>query len=401
VETSSNASADVGVTGDVHRATARLMAEGTRRAERHGSHVHGLWQIAADQLRGGKLLRPRLLLEMFDALSASFPSRTGRPVAERAEAVRLAAAVEVLHFAFLLHDDVIDNDLTRRGRPNLVGTLLGAGSSTRSGPGDGAEDGDGSSTESPGADARRSHWARSAAILVGDQMLALAHQVFARADLPRSERLQLLDALGDAVAESAVGEFLDVSLSDGIIEPEEAVIAEMTRTKTATYTFELPLRAACVLAGAPESAARALTSAGPHLGIAFQLQDDALSAFGTTAEHGKDSASDLREGKQTAITAFARTTPEWPLIHDALQRDELQIDELQRDEQQPDDLGGARTQDVGAMLADCGAEAHVDELIAGEVSRARDALADAAGEVPAAARDVLEAVIGELEGRTR
>ncbi|MCG7309778.1 polyprenyl synthetase family protein [Brachybacterium sp. ACRRE] len=377
------------VSEDVRRATARLMDEGSRRARRHGAEVLQLWELAAAQLPGGKLLRPRLLLETFDALSADLPSRTGRPVAERAEAVRLAAALEVLHFAFLLHDDVIDNDLTRRGRANLVGALIaqerGSDSDSDSGSGSGPAGTD-SDSGSAGTDDRRSHWARSTAVLVGDQMLALAHQVFARVDLPRSERLALLDALGDAVAESAVGEFLDVSLSDGIVAPETDVIAEMTRTKTATYSFELPLRAACVLAGAPEPAREALTSAGRQLGIAFQHQDDALSVFGSAAEHGKDPSSDLREGKQTAITDFARGTSDWPRIEAALGRADLRA---------PDG------RHVRSLLADCGAEAHVQALVAREVAQARAVLTEAEDAVPAPAARVLGAVIAELDGRLR
>ncbi|UQN28230.1 polyprenyl synthetase family protein [Brachybacterium kimchii] len=379
------------VSEDVRRATARLMDEGSRRARRHGAEVLQLWELAAAQLQGGKLLRPRLLLETFDALSADLPSRTGRPVAERAGAVRLAAALEVLHFAFLLHDDVIDNDLTRRGRANLVGALIaqGSGSDSDSDPDSGSDSGPAgpdSDSGSVGTGDRRSHWARSTAVLVGDQMLALAHQVVARVDLPRSERLALLDALGDAVAESAVGEFLDVSLSDGFVAPETDVIAEMTRTKTATYSFELPLRAACVLAGAPEPAREALTSAGRHLGIAFQHQDDALSVFGSAAEHGKDPSSDLREGKQTAITDFARGTSDWPRIEAALGRA---------------DLCAPDGRHVRSLLADCGAEAHVQALVAREVAQARAVLAEAQDVVPAPAARVLGAVIEELDGRLR
>ncbi|MBK0330867.1 polyprenyl synthetase family protein [Brachybacterium sp. MASK1Z-5] len=374
------------VSEDVRRATARLMDEGSRRARRHGGEVLQLWELAAAQLPGGKLLRPRLLLEAFDALSADLPSRTGRPVAERAEAVRLAAALEVLHFAFLLHDDVIDNDLTRRGRANLVGALIAQEQGSGSAADSDSRSDSGSGSGSAGTDDRRSHWARSTAVLVGDQMLALAHQVFARVDLPRSERLALLDALGDAVAESAVGEFLDVSLSDGIVAPETDVIAEMTRTKTATYSFELPLRAACVLAGAPEPARDALTSAGRHLGIAFQHQDDALSVFGSAAEHGKDPSSDLREGKQTAITDFARGTPDWPLIEAALGSP---------------DLCAPDGRHVRSLLADCGAEAHVQALAAREVVQARAVLAEAQDVVPAPAARVLGAVIEELDGRSR
>ncbi|PWH06335.1 geranylgeranyl pyrophosphate synthase [Brachybacterium endophyticum] len=390
------------VRSEVDHAIARLMEHGMHRATRHGAEVRELWALAADHLRGGKLVRPLLLVEVFDGLRAAAEAATPEgsgddaPVAERSEVLRLAAAIEVLHYAFLLHDDVIDNDLTRRGRPNLVGALLDGDDLA---PAPAVPDQQGSVVTSRGTDseddhrvaqdparARRAHWARSSAVLVGDQMLALAHQIFARVDLPRPAHRELMEVLEDAVVDSAVGEFLDVSLSDGVIEPAEDVIDEMTRTKTATYTLELPLRMASVLAGAPAEVQRALAEAGRHLGIAFQLQDDALSAFGSALDHGKDPWSDLREGKQTAITEYARRTEAWPRIAAALEQDST-VEE--------------RGERVRTLLLDCGAREHQQMLIDREVESARDVLEDCGHRVPGPVARVLRALIDELENRSR
>lgn len=94
-----------------------LFARHTATAEAHGTDFAHLRALIARHASGRKLIRPVLLLETFDALVAA--GHAG----PREEAVRIAAAVEALHCAFLLHDDVIDGDMRRRWRPNLIGEL--------------------------------------------------------------------------------------------------------------------------------------------------------------------------------------------------------------------------------------------------------------------------------------
>lgn len=348
-----------------------VMGRETQRAQRHGPHVQELWELSAQKIGGGKLLRPLLLLETLEAFAQGAPGHAaaGIPV-DSVTAVRCAAALEILHYAFLLHDDVIDHDLVRRGEDNLVGSLHRRG---RARQGDGAE-------------AASLHWARSAGILMGDLLLALAHQLLARLDLPDAARAEVLDLLGHAVAESAAGEFLDVGLADGMISPASSAIATMTRTKTATYSIELPLALACVLAGAPDPVRQVLRESGQHIGIAFQLQDDALSAVEDEERHGKDPYSDFREGKQTRVIDLARDSADWPGISALLGRA---------------DLTPQQGRHLRALLVRCGARDRVRAEILEHLDQARLLLAEPAAGVPAPVVAVLERLIGRLQGRRR
>ncbi len=338
-----------------------LIGKRASAATAYGPNFARLWALAGRNVLGGKFVRPLLLMEMFDALE-----QTGSK--QRETAISIAAAVELLHYAFLLHDDVIDGDLVRRGHPNLIGSLLAEAGELPDSP-HGARAGSGL------------HWAQTGGILMGDMLLAATHQAFARADLPQEPRLRLLDLLEHTINETVAGEQLDVGLGDGIIAPDLETILVMCGYKTATYTFELPLRAAATLAGADFAVETALATAGRHLGLAFQLQDDLLSTFGDPRRHGKDPFSDLREGKETAIIAHARTTSAWPDIEPYFGRPGLNSDEGQH---------------VRRHLSDCGAEAFVQGLIEEQV-RAFNTLLTST--IPPGARNVLLDLAGQLEGR--
>jgi geranylgeranyl diphosphate synthase type II len=336
-------------------------------AEAYGQEFSSLWQHAARHALGGKLVRPALMVEAYDALVASGTTRPADERPSRTTLVRLAASIELLHYSFLLHDDVIDGDLMRRGTPNLIGALL--------------RDRDQTHPEDPDA---ALHWARTGGILMGDLLLSAAHQIFARAPLAPDTRLRMLDLLDHTITESVAGEQVDVGLSDGVVAPDLGTILAMTAHKTATYSFELPLRAAAILSGSPPAVESALTSAGRHLGLAFQLQDDLLSTFGDPAEHGKDAFSDLREGKQTVILAYARMTSTWPSIEPALTTGELDIAEAGR---------------VARLLTDCGAEDFARSLIAEQLTALYELLAGAGTALPRDVRRVLLGFATRLDGR--
>jgi geranylgeranyl diphosphate synthase type II len=233
------------------------------RAAAYGPHFARLWTLAGRAVSGGKLVRPRLLIDSYEALiSDDAWSADGVAAVTHDEVARLAVAVELLHYSFLLHDDVIDGDLLRRGRPNLIGAML-------------------DDNRAPLGDMSRAmHWAQTCGILMGDLLLSASHQIFARAEVPDVQRRRLLDLLDSTILDSVAGEQIDVGLSDAIIPPDLATILDMTTRKTATYTFELPMRMAAVLAGASGGVKDLLGAIGRHLGLAFQLQDDLMSVFG-------------------------------------------------------------------------------------------------------------------------
>lgn len=353
----------------IERAVRALLARSSARAAVRGPAFARLWELASQHVLGGKLLRPRLLLGAFDALASDSADRI--PCTECV--LRLAAGIELLHFSFLLHDDVIDEDLLRRGRANLIGMLL-----EERGPGDVPA---ARNPARPGADL---HWARANGILLGDLMLSAAHQTFARESLPEGVRLRLLELLEHAIAESVAGEQLDVGLSDGVIASDLGTVLEMSRRKTAVYTFELPLRAAAILAGQDQRTEREIAAIGTHLGVAFQLQDDLLSTFGRAAEHGKDPYSDLREAKETAIIAYARMTSAWSRIEPWFGRADLGEEE------------GRALRDV---LVECGAERFIRSLIEDEIRTALDLVASPESAVPPELARFMLRLVDSLEER--
>ena len=339
-------------------------------AESYGEAFTELWALAARHVLGGKLVRPILFLESYDALCGSISTGSWNPL-PRADVIRLAVAIELLHYSFLLHDDVIDGDLVRRGHPNLIGALK-------------------ERAAAPSIHITRTdsalHWARSSGMLMGDLLLAAAHQSFARADLPHETRIAMLDLLDHTIVESVAGEQADVGLSDGIISPDIHTVLAMLAQKTATYTFELPLRAAAILAGASERLQHEMTQAGRHLGLAFQLQDDLLSVFGDATAHGKDAFSDLREGKQTAITCYARSTAAWHGIAEHFGNPHLTTDQALH---------------MRNLLSECGAERFTQRLVDEQTVSLREVLsADPDGQqIPATVRELLLNFSAQLEGR--
>jgi len=331
-----------------------------RAARRYGPDFVALWDIAAQTMGGGKLVRPLLMAETVAGFARA---RSGAAVAP-ATVIDAAVAVELLHYAFVLHDDVIDGDLMRRGRPNLIGTVAAQHPARHT----------------PAA----MHWATTAGILMGDLALSGVYQTFARLDVTSQAKERLFTLLDHAITETVAGEFADVGLADGCLDPELGTILAMSANKTATYSFAWPLRIASVLAGQGREVEEALASAGRHLGLAFQLQDDVLSTFGDPARHGKDPNSDLREGKQTALIAFARMTPAWRDIEGLLAQDSIT---------------DAHADALRAHLEACGARRFVEGLVDESMDAFRAACADPASPIPPQVRAVLADAADRLHER--
>ncbi|MCI0155907.1 polyprenyl synthetase family protein [Leifsonia shinshuensis] len=310
-----------------HEFSAFLAA---RRAEAagYGDGYVRLWQSVTESARGGKRLRPRLVLTAYHGLNGG---------GNRSDAVQTALAFELLHTAFLLHDDVIDGDTVRRGRPNVAGEFS-ADALFR------------------GADEPRARlWGQSAAILAGDLLLHAATQRVARLTTPEPSRSLILDLFERAVFVTAAGELADVGLAAGLSDGRIDDVLAMTEEKTAEYTVAAPLAAGAALARADPELRDLLAGYGRLVGTAFQLGDDLLGVFGEEAVTGKSASSDLRQGKQTSLIAFARGTREWPAIQPLLGHP---------------DLSAAEAAAAGAALERCGARAFVNSLIATHVAAA-------------------------------
>jgi octaprenyl-diphosphate synthase len=207
---------------------------------------------------GGKRLRPMLVLASARLLGY-----------EGAHHVDLAAVVEFIHTATLLHDDVVDESRQRRGRPTA--NLL---------------------------------WDNKSSVLVGDYLFARAFQL-----MVRTESLHVLDILSDAAATIAEGEVLQLVAARDLATTEGTYL-RVIRGKTAAL-FAAACRAGGVVAGATPEQEAALGTFGDALGIAFQIVDDLLDVEGGEGI-GKNRGDDLREGKMTlpVIRAVARAAPE-------------------------------------------------------------------------------------------
>ena len=222
---------------------------------------------------GGKRIRPMLVL-----LFASALGFTGR------ERFELAATVEFIHTATLLHDDVVDESALRRGR-QTANALFG----------------------------------NAASVLVGDFVYSRAFQMMVAVN-----SLRVLDVLADATNVIAEGEVLQLmNMHDADLSVGDYL--RVIRFKTAKL-FEASARLGAVLAGAGTQVEESCAAYGRSLGTAFQLIDDLLDYEGATAQLGKNVGDDLREGKPTLplLLAMERgTAPERDLIRHAIEHGEI------------------------------------------------------------------------------
>lgn len=240
---------------------ADMQAVNTLIRERMASkHAPRIPEVTAHLVEaGGKRLRPMLTLA------------AARICGYEGDAhVKLAATVEFIHTATLLHDDVVDESQQRRGRPTA--NLL---------------------------------WDNKSSILVGDYLFARAFQLMVE---PGS--LRVLDILANASAVIAEGEVLQLTTAQDL-KTDESVYLQVIRGKTAAL-FSAATEAGAVIAGAPEAQVRALFDYGDALGIAFQIADDMLDYGGSSAVIGKNTGDDFRERKVTlpVIKAVAAASPE-------------------------------------------------------------------------------------------
>ena len=223
---------------------------------------------------GGKRVRPALLLLMAGALGYAGPQK-----------YNLAAVVEFIHTATLLHDDVVDESTLRRGRPTA--------------------------NESFG---------NPASVLVGDFLYSRAFQMMVDAN-----DMRVMAILSDATNVIAEGEVLQLmNMHDASLD--EAGYLRVIRSKTAKL-FEASTRLAAVLAKAPTAVEEACAQYGQALGTAFQVIDDVLDYDGDAQELGKNLGDDLREGKNTLplIVAMQRASPEErDLIRHAIEQGETE-----------------------------------------------------------------------------
>jgi octaprenyl-diphosphate synthase len=237
------------VTPDMERVNAAILV-------RTGSQVTMIPEVANHLISsGGKRLRPMLTLAMAAMTGYSGDGH-----------IKLAAAVEFMHTATLLHDDVVDESDMRRGKA-----------------------------------AARMLWGNEASVLVGDFLLGQAFKMMVEVG-----SLPALEILSGAAAVIAEGEVMQLSAAKNTATTEDEYLA-VIRAKTAEL-FAAACEVGPVLTGRPRAEQAACRSFGMNLGVAFQLVDDALDYGGKAAKLGKNVGDDFREGKITlpVVLSFRR-----------------------------------------------------------------------------------------------
>ncbi|WP_182112350.1 MULTISPECIES: polyprenyl synthetase family protein [unclassified Actinotalea] len=344
------------VTLPVDRLLDGVLSAALDRAESFGPAYVRLWSEIARSVRGGKRFRSAIVVRLHARLGGDQPEA----------AVSVGAGFEMLHTAFLVHDDLIDHDSVRRGEPNLAATMRGEALAA--------------GNAAPLAD----RWSEAAAVLAGDLALSQAHRLIGGADLPVAQRDALRDLLEEVLLVSAGGELADTAFGLGLQEPTLEESMRVAESKTAMYSFRAPLRAGAIVAGASTAVQEELDDVGRLLGRAFQLVDDLLGVFAPESETGKSNLSDLREGKRTPLMIHARELPVWADLADHVGRPDL------------DQVTAAR---LRRALARSVAPAMVADAVSADLALVAARSSD--GSLPAGAGHVVAAVAAQVERALR
>ncbi len=248
---------------------------------RAGSNVELIPEIARHLIdSGGKRLRPMLTI-----------AAAGMCGYEAEGRVKLAASVEFMHTATLLHDDVVDESDMRRGK-----------------------------------EAARLLWGNQASVLVGDYLLGQAFKMMVEVG-----SLEALEILSNAAAVIAEGEVMQLGAAKNTATTEDEYLA-VIQAKTAAL-FSAAAEVGPVLAGRGKAERAAFRSYGTNLGLAFQLVDDALDYGGSSSSLGKQVGDDFREGKITlpVVLSYRRGTDADRLFwKKALEKGEIGSSDLER-----------------------------------------------------------------------
>jgi geranylgeranyl diphosphate synthase type I len=321
---------------DVQTALDRFVDEQATRLEPLGADAARLVAAAHKAVAGGKRFRAAFCYWGFRAVRYDVPDEPAL--------VRAAASLELLHASALVHDDLMDDSDTRRGRP---------------------------ATHRAFTDLHREHgwsgeaeqYGAAAAILLGDLLLSWSDEMLRRCGLEHDVVRRALQFFDTTRSEVVAGQFLDVSAqARGESDVDLAML--VLRYKSAKYSIERPLHVGAALAGGSPDVLDALSDYGLPLGEAFQLRDDLLGVFGDPEVTGKPAGDDLSEGKRTVLVALAldhADRSEAKQLDDALGRDLTvhEVGELRR------------------IIEGSGAQAEVEQRIRALTEQSLTALASA------------------------
>ena len=240
-----------------------------------------LFEVGLTALEGGKRTRARLAYTGWKAIRAS-TATPPKPVLD------LGVALEIYQASALVHDDIIDNSVLRRGKDAAHISFTKRHLAAQR-PGDHQE------------------YGRLAAILLGDLLLAVADQCAFEAAATCKDPDAFFANWTEMTREVAAGQYLDLRLETDELDPAHAreQILTVIRHKSGRYSVAHPLTLGARLAGAGPEHINTLFAIGEYWGIAFQLCDDELGVFGDPSRTGKPAGGDITEGKKTVLWSLA------------------------------------------------------------------------------------------------
>ncbi|HDS44550.1 MAG TPA: polyprenyl synthetase family protein [Methanomicrobia archaeon] len=259
---------------------------------------------------GGKRLRPIICLLAAEAVSDS-----------REKALSTAIAIELLHNASLVHDDIIDENVIRRKNPS-----------------------------------NPARYGEKKAIVIGDLLFGLSCEMLSRCGVPK-----VVGLVSSAVADIAMGQYLEFMLRN-LQEASEHSYLEVATLKTAA-TFRASAEAGAVLGGGTAVEIERLREYGHNLGIAFQIQDDILDICGEPEKTGKPVGLDIKNGERTLLVIHA--------LHHTTQQDQEYIRSILFHKRDPETIAIERVRDI---LIESGSIEYALQRSAVLVNRARDCI---------------------------
>lgn len=223
-------------------------------------------------MSGGKRIRPAFLYY-------SYLATGGKDCDKILEA---SMSVELLHSFALIHDDIIDKDISRHGVATIHEKYKKKYDIIKN----------------------KDHFGNSMATISGDIANSMAHDIILNINFPNNIKIEFLKKIEEIILLTCSGEMLDVvaSYQNKVTEKQ---ILKIHEQKTAHYTFEGPIHLGCILSGANKSYFNLFSEYALSLGKAFQIKDDILGVFGDEKEIGKTVGSDIREGKKTLLVLKA------------------------------------------------------------------------------------------------
>lgn len=330
------------VTDAIGDRLARFLDSIRSRGVEYGPDAEAFLTAAAGTLQGGKRLRAQF------CHAGWLAAADGRPADEALWG--LGAALEIFQSAALVHDDLIDNSDTRRGRPAAHRALESA-------------------HHEAGWHGDAEAFGRSAAILLGDLLVAWSDDLLEESLIDHPHAAATRAEYARMRRDVTVGQLLDITEESAwSVNPPAALLERALRVaslKSARYSVTEPIVLGATLAGADDSLITALRGFGHPVGMAFQLRDDVLGVFGDPAITGKPAGDDLREGKRTALIAIARESisPATRAALDAALGDRT--------------LSDASVAEVQRLIRDSGALERIETMISQYTDAAEQALLSA------------------------